>query len=166
MAKKKRRRTKQTSLQRWGYVIGIMLILVFGAVWLNVNKGPVQSDTVQVNSVSMALDELTLGKAIYAENCAACHGVNLEGEENWQEPNEDGSFKAPPHDETGHTWHHSDAYLLSRIRFGTQDLDTGLQSQSNMPAYEDVLTNQEIEAVLGYIKSNWSADIQEIQAER
>lgn len=144
----------------------IISVFVIGAVWLSLRKDSAEPDTVLVNSVPMTSDELAMGQAIYAENCAACHGVNLEGEDNWQAPNEDGSFKAPPHDETGHTWHHNDAYLLSRIRFGTQDLEVDLQAQSNMPAYADSLTDEEIEAVLGYIKSQWSAEIQAMQAER
>ena len=41
----------------------------------------------------------------YQEYCASCHGVNLEGQANWRSRNQDGTLPAPPHDETGHTWH-------------------------------------------------------------
>ena len=52
------------------------------------------------------------GKKIYANNCASCHGVNLEGQKNWMSRLPDGLMPAPPHDETGHTWHHPNRYLF------------------------------------------------------
>ena len=110
--------------------------------------------------------ELTLGETVYIENCASCHGANLEGQADWKTPNEDGSFRSPPHDETGHTWHHDDGYLLERIRYGTAVLPPNLRDKSNMPAYEDILTDEEITAVLTYIKSQWPDDIRQIQQER
>ena len=48
----------------------------------------------------------------YQEYCASCHGVNLEGQSNWRSRNEDGTLPAPPHDETGHTWHHETEMLF------------------------------------------------------
>ena len=43
-----------------------------------------------------------LGKVIYAEHCASCHGVFLEGQANWRQRDAGGYLPAPPHDETGH----------------------------------------------------------------
>ncbi len=60
------------------------------------------------------------GQVIYAEDCASCHGVNLEGQENWRAPTPDGIFPAPPHDTTGHTWHHDDTMLFEYTKFGGQ----------------------------------------------
>ena len=37
------------------------------------------------------------------QNCASCHGDNLQGQPNWQQANADGSYPAPPHDASGHT---------------------------------------------------------------
>src|SRR5689334_20690026 len=48
------------------------------------------------------------GKLIYDEHCARCHGANLEGQPNWRHRLPSGRMPAPPHDPTGHTWHHSD----------------------------------------------------------
>ena len=99
---------------------------------------------------------IELGERVYAENCAACHGANLEGEPgmDWQRKKPDGTFPAPPHDETGHTWHHADTLLFAYTTNGGQVFlgDTGV---SGMPAFADVLSVQEIEAVLIYIKSSW-----------
>ena len=60
---------------------------------------------------------VALGQQIYAEQCAACHGDNLEGQANWQSRHEDGRLPAPPHDETGHTWHHADELLFGLAKF-------------------------------------------------
>ncbi|MDP6172984.1 MAG: c-type cytochrome [Rhodospirillales bacterium] len=50
-------------------------------------------------------DQVALGKKVYADQCASCHGARLEGEKNWKLRRPEGHFGAPPHDETGHTWH-------------------------------------------------------------
>ncbi len=106
------------------------------------------------------------GQEIYAANCANCHGANLEGEPNWKEQNEDGSFRAPPHDENGHTWHHGDVTLMDAIQKGGARLnDLNIGGTSNMPAFEEILTPEEITAVLTYIKSTWPEDVQAIQWE-
>ena len=125
-----------------------------------------QQDPTQINGVAIDPDVLTLGETTYANNCAACHGANLEGQANWQSANEDGTFRSPPHDETGHTWHHNDAYLIERIRLGTATMPADMQPLSNMPAYDGILTDEEMNAVLIYIKSSWPADIQAAQANR
>ncbi len=110
-------------------------------------------------------ETVALGNAVYVENCAACHGANLEGQPNWQERNENGQYPAPPHDETGHTWHHGDQHLKERILYGAAGLDEAFQAASTMPAYEGILTEAEIEAVIAYIKSTWPSVIAENQRE-
>jgi len=94
------------------------------------------------------------GKALYVENCATCHGVNLEGEPNWKQRTPEGLMPAPPHDQTGHTWHHPDAMLFAITKQGSAAV-VGQAYESNMPGFEDSLSDQEIWDVLGYIKSTW-----------
>lgn len=101
-----------------------------------------------------ASKRIALGKAVYQANCASCHGAKLEGQADWRSPNADGRLPAPPHDETGHTWHHSDAQLLAIIKDGTAAV-VGGGYESDMPGFGEVLTSTEIEAVLDYIKSIW-----------
>ena len=111
-------------------------------------------------------DEIALGKEIYAANCAECHGVNLEGEADWKIQNEDGSFRSPPHDETGHTWHHPDNELLEAIALGGARFEEmNIGGSSPMPAFGEKLTEEEITAVLTYIKSTWPNDSREFQWE-
>ncbi len=108
------------------------------------------------------------GRALYVEHCSACHGVDLEGQPDWRSPDANGLYPAPPHDETGHTWHHDDAMLIDYITRGGQAVldDMGVTFSSGMPSFGSVLDEREIEAVLDYIKSTWPEKIRELQAER
>lgn len=100
------------------------------------------------------------GKIFYDKHCASCHGDNLEGEvDNWQSPRADGLMPAPPHDETGHTWHHRDELLFRITKLGLAQAANLKDHQSAMPAYEGILTDEEIIAVLSYIKSEWPEHI-------
>jgi mono/diheme cytochrome c family protein len=94
------------------------------------------------------------GQEVYKAQCAACHGENLEGEKNWRDRDADGYLPAPPHDETGHTWHHPDTQLFMITKHGTEAIvDNGYKS--NMMGLGDILSDREILAVLAYIKSTW-----------
>lgn len=103
--------------------------------------------------------ELQLGHQVYQANCAVCHGVNLEGQPNWQSPRPDGLMPAPPHDETGHTWHHTTDLLFAITKYGIAQASNLEGYQSAMPAYDGVLTDAEILAVLAYIKSTWPREL-------
>lgn len=109
------------------------------------------------------------GQSLYLENCASCHGENLEGEPNWRTQKDDGTLPAPPHDETGHTWHHGDRLLFEYTKLGGAQAMAarGLTGfKSGMPAFEDVLTDEDIHSILDYIRSTWPEDIQATQAAR
>lgn len=103
---------------------------------------------------------VTTGETIYGAHCASCHGVKLEGEPKWQSPNADSTMPAPPHNERGHTWHHTDRILFDLTKYGVGKFVKLENYKSNMPAYENVLSDDEIIAVLSYIKSTWPEDVQ------
>lgn len=108
--------------------------------------------------------QLALGRKLYASHCAACHGAQLEGQPNWRERRTDGRLPAPPHDESGHTWHHPDAQLFDLTRNGLVPGRTAPEGyESDMPAYAGILTDEEIIAILAYIKSTWPPEILELQ---
>jgi mono/diheme cytochrome c family protein len=110
-------------------------------------------------------DLVVEGSKIYVENCAGCHGLNLEGQPNWRQRGPDGVLPAPPHNETGHTWHHPDAVLFATVKLGGQAfMPQGMKS--GMPAYKDILSDREIEAVLAYIKLRWPSKIRRRQEMR
>ena len=103
--------------------------------------------------------KVSTGKIVYASNCASCHGVALEGQPNWQKRSANGYLPAPPHDETGHTWHHPDQMLFEFTKYGPQRY-AGADYKSAMPAYEGKLSDEEIWNVLAFIKSQWPEEIQ------
>ena len=108
--------------------------------------------------------QIELGGQVYAANCAACHGPEGEGQPDWKTPKEDGTYPAPPHDVSGHTWHHGDGTLLQIIRGGGDSLDIP-NFKSAMPPFEDTLDHEEIVAVLAYLKSRWPEEERHFQAE-
>ena len=112
--------------------------------------------------------EIEQGRSLYAQHCAACHGADLEGAPDWQRPGPDGRLPAPPHDETGHTWHHGDAMLMDYTRRGGQAFldDLGVTFDSGMPAFGDILSDDEIRAILIFIRSTWPEEIRAFQAAR
>ncbi len=101
------------------------------------------------------------GQALYDVHCASCHGAALQGQPDWQQRRPDGRLPAPPHDETGHTWHHPDAVLFALTKFGPARVIGNPTYASDMPGYENVLADGEIIAVLSYIKSTWPAGIRQ-----
>jgi mono/diheme cytochrome c family protein len=107
---------------------------------------------------------LALGQKLYARECAACHGSNLEGQPNWQQRLPNGRLPAPPHDASGHTWHHADAHLFAITKHSLAPF-AGPDYQTDMPAYAEKLTDAEIRAVIAFIKSTWPAEQRATQAE-
>ena len=99
-------------------------------------------------------EAIARGAGVYATHCGACHGANLEGQPNWQVRDADGYLPAPPHNVSGHTWHHPDAQLFAITKYGTAVV-VGNGYQSNMSAFGETLSDVEIWAVLSYIKSTW-----------
>jgi len=99
---------------------------------------------------------VALGASLYGRHCAECHGQRLEGQPDWRVRRPDGKLPAPPHDESGHTWHHRDADLFGMVKEG---FASGRYAPpgylSEMPGYGDTLSDSEIRAVLAYIKSTW-----------
>ena len=110
--------------------------------------------------------QVALGKSVYDGRCASCHGARLEGQPNWQEKLPSGRMPAPPHDASGHTWHHPDSVLFGITKHGLIPGQYAPPSyQSDMPRFGGPLSDDEIWAVLAYIKSSWPTDIRKAQRE-
>jgi len=139
-------------------IITLILLLGFGFFYFPGYKVFVEK-SVSLKPKDKSI--IKLGKNVYVKNCASCHGVNLEGEENWKSRKPNGMLPAPPHDETGHTWHHNDNYLFMITKYGVEEI-LGEKYPNNMPAYKEILSDKEIIAVLSYIKSTWSPKVQKI----
>ena len=110
--------------------------------------------------------DLARGAQLYATHCASCHGANLEGQPDWRRRKPDGRLPAPPHDDSGHTWHHDDELLFEIVKYGLVPPRAPEGYQSDMPAYGNVLSDAEIHAVLAYIASRWSDEVREMRAQR
>ncbi len=109
---------------------------------------------------------VALGARVYAQHCASCHGAKLEGQPNWRSRLPNDRLPAPPHDETGHTWHHPDAMLFAITKNGLVPPNAPAGYESDMPAFAGRVSDDEIWAVLAYIKSRWtSPEVREARAQ-
>jgi mono/diheme cytochrome c family protein len=110
--------------------------------------------------------KVALGAKVYGQHCAACHGARLEGQPDWRTRLANGRLPAPPHDESGHTWHHPDSVLFGITKRGLAPPYAPTEYQSDMPAFGGKLSDEEIWAVLAYIKNHWtSRDVLDARAE-
>ena len=87
-------------------------------------------------------------------------GNLLKVKKYWRSQLPNGRLPAPPHDASGHTWHHPDKQLFELTKFGPAAIAGG-GHQSDMPGYQNILPDSEILAVLAFIKSTWPAEIRE-----
>ncbi|WP_035484464.1 c-type cytochrome [Geminicoccus roseus] len=138
--------------RRTGAVALAVLVVGAAAVWMQIpaEAGIDPNDPAQVAT----------GQAIYAQHCASCHGVDLEGEPDWREAKPDGKLPAPPHGITGHTWHHPQDMLFDITKHGIAAMAPA-GYPTDMPAFDGILTDEQIRAVLAFIASTWPEDIQE-----
>ena len=146
---------------RGSIVVMIGLISIAALVW----TGSRQASSDQPKADPDDAKQIALGDTVYRENCAECHGVQLEGQPNWKSRLPDGTMPAPPHDDTGHTWHHPDQQLFDYTKLGGAEVIPA-PFKSAMPGFGDSLSDEEIWAVLAFIKSRWSPRNREIQEQR
>lgn len=109
--------------------------------------------------------KVELGAKVYARTCALCHGARLEGQPNWRTRLPNGRLPAPPHDASGHTWHHPDRLLFAITKNGVVPPNAPAGYQSDMPAFGGSLSDEEIWAVLAYIKKQWPGEVLSARAE-
>ena len=142
-------------MKRSYVLVAVGAAILAALVWSYDTYFATQADGIDIGNTTL----VERGKAIYAKECAVCHGRNLEGQTpNWRTRFSDGSFPAPPHDDTGHTWHHPDQLLFEVTKFGPAQRPAG-KTVSVMPAFKDKLADDDIWAVLSYIKSRWPDQI-------
>ncbi|MFO1299544.1 MAG: cytochrome c [Burkholderiaceae bacterium] len=139
------------SITRWLIAAGAAAVILALAWWQFGDAKPGRIDPDDARLVA-------LGREVYATHCASCHGANLEGQPDWRSRGPNGRMPAPPHDAGGHTWHHPGDVLFGIVKEGVQKYAPP-GYQSDMPAYAGVLSDEQIVAVLSYVKSTWPADV-------
>lgn len=142
---------------RWGLLVSCYALLLAGC-----------GESPAPGGVRIASDDpgvLARGQAVYAQHCAACHGARLEGQPRWRERDATGRLPAPPHDASGHTWHHPDQVLFDITKHGVAEAANLQGYESAMPAYANVLADADIVAVLAWIRSQWPDEIRRQQEE-
>ncbi len=138
---------------KFGGIAAVIIVLAIGA-WFALAPSETDSrfaDAKDPNVVDM-------GRKVYVSHCAQCHGVALEGQPNWRQSLPDGGLPAPPHDETGHTWHHADQVLFEITKYGRLK-NSPPSALRRMPSFDGRLSDKEISSSLAYIKSNWPKQI-------
>jgi len=125
------------------------VIVVAGALYFSSNWGSAEARVDQSDPQVIAT-----GKVAYEQFCSSCHGIDLKGQPNWKTTKADGILPAPPHDKSGHTWHHSDEILFNYIKGGGESL--GIKDfKSGMPPFKSMMNDTKIWSTLAYIKSRW-----------
>ena len=112
-------------------------------------------------------EAVRVGALVYGRHCASCHGARGEGASDWKRADARGVLPPPPHDSTGHTWHHADGLLFRIVDRGTAAAlgDPSLAARTAMPPFGDSLSAAEIRAVLTYIKTWWTPEQRAMQVE-
>lgn len=149
--------------KRFGIILFLFATLsVIGILFWWWQAGP-PAERITINGVTVSplpllnAEAVSQGRKFYSQKCASCHGAELEGVSNWKISQPDGRLLPPPHDGSGHTWHHPDALLIRIISEG------GQPENGNMPAFGEIMSEDEIIAVLAYIKTSWGMDEREFQ---
>ncbi|WP_096703069.1 cytochrome c [Magnetospirillum sp. 15-1] len=138
----------------WGLALVVLAVTGVAAwVWWPRGYGINPQDARQV----------AMGYDLYNVHCSSCHGHDLRGEPDWQTRKPSGELPAPPHDASGHTWHHPEEQLFAIIKHGmARFAPPGYKTA--MPSFVGTLSDSEIKAVLSYIESTWPAEIRERRA--
>ena len=139
-------------------LFGVLFVLLMPQPYSNTVERPV------AERITLMPDDRAVtaqGRLIYQGQCASCHGDNLEGQVGWRDQLIDGKRLAPPHDITGHTWHHPDDMLFQLTKNGIGAM-MSKPYPNDMPVYKDILSDAEIIAALSYIKSQWPEETQAI----
>lgn len=132
-------------------VLGVVGMLLVAACNVQVAQPTASPEALPVLNPDM----VRTGRQIYLSNCAACHGPNAEGAPGWQRPDVKGNLPPPPHDDSGHTWRHSDQQLTEIILDGLRD-PFNKTPELTMPPFRGKLSDQDVEALIMYFKSLWS----------
>ncbi len=133
-AGKSRMRTESAGLGAVAAILGVLLIVQARI------EPAVGYDPGLVNPVAATSDSITKGGALFQANCASCHGTGGMGDG----PLAEGMFPKPADFSAPHTKVHPDGQLFDWIENG--------KSGTDMPAFGDQLTDEQIWDLINYIQ--------------
>ena len=139
----------------WSATVALALATGGWLLWTHVQRSLAPPHALRPDDAALT----ARGAGLYRQHCASCHGAALEGQPDWRTRNADGMLPAPPHDASGHTWHHADELLFRLTKHGIAATIGDPAYLSAMPAYGGVLNDEEIVAILSWIKSQWPAEV-------
>jgi len=148
-------------MTRWLWVV-LAVLVIAASVALGWQQVAISTRKSWIDTNDPAV--LARGRGVYDQYCASCHGANLEGQSDWMKRLPSGRMPAPPHNETGHTWHHPPDALFGIVKDGVGKFAPA-GYESDMPAFGGTLSDDAIRAVLAYIWSTWPEDVKRRYAE-
>lgn len=132
-----------------GFAVGLALAFLIGGLVLTFG-----SPDAWPSAVKVAL-HVRQGEQVYNANCLSCHlgptGGNIADD-------------PPRHNSNGHTWHHPDCALRTMVREGSAGIVETSRSALPMQPFKDLLSRDEIDAVIAFIKTMWTPDQRKAQA--
>jgi len=142
----------------FAFVLAAAAIAYYGRAELDKSRTPAPIDPRDAAQVER-------GRVVYASYCASCHGGQLEGQPDWRIRLPGGRMPAPPHDQSGHTWHHPDEVLFGITQRGLVPPYAPKGYVSDMPAFGSVLPDSDIRAALAFIESRWPPEVVKLRNE-
>lgn len=150
-------------MRRRYWVLGLSALLVGGALVSGLGWAWVDSSYPPGDPADR--DQVLLGTALYSRDCARCHGEDMSGELGWVRDEAGLSDKemaviadqlgdvAPAHDEHGSTSRMPDDVLFRIIDEGPAKVLK--KPESRMKGFHERLAEEEIWAIIAYMKANW-----------
>ena len=141
----------------WGAYMIVSKENQSAVVQTSVSSQPVVAQTnTTKQEASLTGEKIEEGYLVYLENCAVCHGQAAQGGSPGRPMggmDENGGFIPPALNGSGHAWHHPEEVLRHIITEGSSE------PTSPMKGFKDRLTEEQVDSVLEFITSLWSAEI-------
>lgn len=98
-------------------------------------------------------EQLNKGNHLFKKHCSVCHGHNAESIPNWKQLDANNNYPPPPLNGSAHSWHHDLPLLRKTIQQG------GKRLGGVMPAFDQILSADEIDAVIAFFQSLWPQEV-------
>jgi cytochrome c len=110
-----------------------------------------------IKGVRFTAAQIEQGRIYYEQTCAACHGIDGQGQfpEAPLERDATGRYGAPPHNEAGHTWHHTDELL---VRYVVEGGFADARHFYTMPSFGGLYDRDQAAMIIAYIKTMWTEE--------